>query len=231
MEIDTSKLEPGMKVKNYKELCGLLGVPVLSGSSKPRQVKKFEQYFTYHKFGREIIIDEIYPEGSIKLVPAKRTDKRFKDPRNIYQKYMINIILQSLNQSENHCIQNISKQELSTLVGLTDDSNSIYYDYKFTDEEWNEITLSHGERTAAVMKINSIFQTCFEMMQHKGLISIEKVKRGYYTITLTTKKRIINMSDSDLETQKEYLHEDFVRFLRKKIICKEDNQPTDDQSN
>lgn len=231
MEIDTSKLQPGMVVKNYKELCGLLGVPVLSGSSKPRQLKKFEEYFTYHKFGREIIIDEIYPEGVIKLTPAKKTDKRRKAPRDVYHKYLVNIILQILNQAENHCIQNISKHELSTLVGLTDDSNSIYYDYVFTDEEWNELSLSPGERAAAVMKINSIFQRGLQTLEQKNIITVERIERGVYTLTLVTKKKIINMSNTDFEDQKTYLHNDFVRFLRKHIIGKESPEEINDQSN
>lgn len=230
MEIDTSKLQPGMVIKNYKELCGLLGVKPTGGEAKKKQLNKFDTYFSYHKFGREIIIDEIYPDGVIKLIPAKKTDGRLKTPKNIYQKYLCNIILQILNQSENHCIQNISKQKLSTLVGLTDDSNSIYYDYMFTDEEWNELSLTPSERTAAVMKINSIFQKGLQMLKQKNIITVERVKRGVYTITLITKKKIINMSNADFENQKIYLHNDFVRFLRKHIIGKESPEKINDQS-
>lgn len=63
-EIDTSKLFIGMTVRNYKELCQLLGVAVKTGKARQLQEKEFLRFFDYEKMrhSNEYIILDVYPE-------------------------------------------------------------------------------------------------------------------------------------------------------------------------
>lgn len=53
-------IKQGMIVKNYKEMCNLLGEKVMAGNSKNSQLKEWERYFEYHKQGYSFIIDNIF---------------------------------------------------------------------------------------------------------------------------------------------------------------------------
>lgn len=72
MKVDN--LIKGMILKNYKELCSVLGIePKKTGSNSYKsQLKEFETRFEFHKEGHKIIIDKIYKEGKSKV--DKRTD-------------------------------------------------------------------------------------------------------------------------------------------------------------
>lgn len=72
--MDTSKLEVGMRVKNYKVLCELLGEPTKAGNPRIRQLNDFTRYFNYEKQGHAFIITEILNK------PKPKIDKR-KDPK------------------------------------------------------------------------------------------------------------------------------------------------------
>ena len=69
-----------MVVKNYKELCGLLGIEIKDGSSKRAQLKDLETLVLFHKSGIKFSIDEIYKIQKI------RKDLRLGYKRN-YEKY------------------------------------------------------------------------------------------------------------------------------------------------
>lgn len=58
--METKKLKKGMSIKNYKELCNLLDIPVVAGDSKKAQLKELERYCKYRKEGNKFVIDTIY---------------------------------------------------------------------------------------------------------------------------------------------------------------------------
>ena len=74
--MDVSKLEVGMRVKNYRVLCELLGEKVKGGNAKKSQLEDFSRYCDYRRDGYVFIIDKIHP------TPPKKIDKR-KDPNKI----------------------------------------------------------------------------------------------------------------------------------------------------
>lgn len=76
--MNIEKLKEGMVIKNYKELCNLLGLKVLNGKSKVYQIQNMERYFSYHKNGNKFIIDEIYD------TPKLKEDKRIIGDRSKY---------------------------------------------------------------------------------------------------------------------------------------------------
>lgn len=65
--MDTSKLEVGMRVKNYKVLCELLGEKVKGGKSKVLQLQDLERYIKYEKDGNAFIIKDVHSEPKHKV--------------------------------------------------------------------------------------------------------------------------------------------------------------------
>ena len=77
----------GLIIKNYKELCVLLGIKVTGGDSKKSQLKDLERYCKYHKEGNKFIIDEIYSEVKMKVDmrnTVKDDDKRHEGNSSVY---------------------------------------------------------------------------------------------------------------------------------------------------
>lgn len=61
LDIDTNNIEVGQIVKNYKELCVLLGQKISQGgSSRKAQLKEFARYFKWERDGQKYIITDIY---------------------------------------------------------------------------------------------------------------------------------------------------------------------------
>lgn len=52
-------LQVGQVIKNYKELCGLLGIKINTGKAKQIQLEKLNNFIKYHKEGNKFIIDEV----------------------------------------------------------------------------------------------------------------------------------------------------------------------------
>lgn len=59
--MDVKKIKVGMEIRNYKELCELLGVDIKTGgNAKIKQLKEFEKYFEWEKVGYSFKITKIY---------------------------------------------------------------------------------------------------------------------------------------------------------------------------
>lgn len=61
------KLYVGMVIKNYKELCMLLEIEVLTSNSKKAQLKEIERYVLLEKIGHKFIVKEIYKDIKPKI--------------------------------------------------------------------------------------------------------------------------------------------------------------------
>ena len=110
-DINTSALMPGTWIKNYKELCTLLEVPVRNGYQKKKQLEDFERYFAYEKSGIKFFITEVYDTP----LPEKQTHHNSK-----YVKYIQNILLSYLAEQSEEQI-NIKKAQLYLLLGMIND--------------------------------------------------------------------------------------------------------------
>lgn len=60
LDVDTNNIEIGQVVKNYKELCALLGEEECAGNSRKAQLKEFARYFEWEKSGQKFLITDIY---------------------------------------------------------------------------------------------------------------------------------------------------------------------------
>lgn len=96
--MNISNLKVDEKVKNYKELCNILDIPIVSGNSKIYQLKELERYCNFHKEGNGFVFDEIYN------IPKEKLDDKRLGNNNIYTKNIQSLILEMLLQSEDKTV-------------------------------------------------------------------------------------------------------------------------------
>ena len=90
-EIIKERVSVGMVIKNYKQLCQLLDLPVLSGgNTKQAQIKNLKCYMDFEKSGQKFIITDIFD------TPLTINDQRKLGNNSIYVKYIEVILLQYL---------------------------------------------------------------------------------------------------------------------------------------
>lgn len=173
VNIDTSKLHPGMIVKNYKELCKILGIEPKTSNSKIRQLKEIEELISYQKSGHAFIIKEVYDKKTLKFTLSKPRDKRYKNPRNIYTKYIQHILLQYLNFSTSNGTIYMTKTDIYKMLGLINESFGSSKSEKEFLEIFNNITMEEINviKTHAYTKMNSILKSALNSLRAKRLIS------------------------------------------------------------
>lgn len=110
-EIDTTGLEIGMVIKNYKELCKILGQDVKDGKSKKYQLENFKRYFDFEKSGQKFVIIDIYD------IPLTKEDRRKLGNNSIYVKYIELILLQYLSKQEGYT-KTFTKRNWWELLGM-----------------------------------------------------------------------------------------------------------------
>lgn len=80
-------LKTGMMIKNYKELCGVMGWKITTGKSKKLQMEELKRLCRFHKSGNSFIIDEVY-ETIIEKVDL-RTNGNNSDNFKEYQQFNV----------------------------------------------------------------------------------------------------------------------------------------------
>lgn len=106
--INTSKLKIGQVVKNYKELCALLGEEECAGNSRKAQLKEFARYFEWEKSGQKFLITDIYD------TPLPKEDGRNKGK---YVKCIEIILLNYLSKQKGYTYT-LSKKKWWELLGM-----------------------------------------------------------------------------------------------------------------
>lgn len=117
--LDTSDLEEGV-VYSYKQLCSILGIPMLSGNAKPHQLLELSRWFDYEKISTRYLIKEIY-EYPLSYLPIASTSKYISD--------MVEIMLSYL-YSSNEEVLYLKPSDVYLICGLT---NKRYIKYNTSD--------------------------------------------------------------------------------------------------
>lgn len=107
--VDCSKIKTGMVVKNYIELCNLLGEKVQTSNSKVSQMKRWSAYFRYEKQGHRFHILEVYQE------PLDVIDKR-RLREGKYLRCIEPLIVNMLQRSAGH--KRLAKISYFILLGM-----------------------------------------------------------------------------------------------------------------
>ena len=177
-EIDTSKLIIGMVIKNYKEMCNLIGEEIKTGKAKQLQLKNWKRYFDWEKDGQKFIIIDIYD------TPLPKEDLRRKGNNSIYKNYIELILLQYLSKQEGYR-KTFTKRNWLELLGMI---NSKYgkepktklkqLDYCINDQE---ITLFYIRSNK---KLERVLHDALSNLQREKLIIVE-----YETVIVSVDER------------------------------------------
>lgn len=103
--VDCSNLYLGQDIKNYKNMCLLLGEVEKAGDSKIYQIKNWERYFDFEKVGQHFIIKDIYED------PLPKIDGRITGNNSIYVQYIQLLLMKYLSNQPGYECQ-ITKNDL-----------------------------------------------------------------------------------------------------------------------
>lgn len=125
-ELTHEKLCVGQEIKNYKELCKILGLPEKAGNSKVAQITTLNQFCRLEKNNHKFIVKEIYD------CPLTREDKRHEGNRSLYVTLIESILLNYfLNNGKKEKVSyKLSKKELYKILGMINDNYSNGYSDK-----------------------------------------------------------------------------------------------------
>lgn len=167
-----TKLKPGDIIKNYKELCSILELPVLAGNSKKYQLKDLTRYFDFKKEGQKIIVLEVYSS------PKEKEDKRIEN--SVYLKY-IQIILMDLlvNRMDEKLSYSTNKKQLYLDLGMINEKykrnnivqiNNSLSGYGITDYDLETFYDKCGSR------LSDILESGLHGLENRRLIDYAKVR-------------------------------------------------------
>lgn len=143
--INTSRLRIGQVVKNYKELCVLLGEKEHAGNSRTAQLKEFARYFDWEKSGQKFLITDIYN------IPLPKEDKRNKGK---YVKCIEIILLNYLSKQKGYTYT-LGKRKWWEILGMVNRK----YD-KVSQEELLEI-----DPVITKFEIKHYYQRCNKKLE------------------------------------------------------------------
>lgn len=157
--IDTSGLEIGMVVKNYKEMCKILGRQEKNGKSKRIQIEDFKRYFDFEKSGQKFIITDIYD------TPLTKEDKRRLGNNSVYVKYIELILLQYLSKQDGYT-KTFTKRNWWELLGMV-------------NRKYNKISkkcLEDIDYTITPFEINHFYQRCNKKLEQILFSALNNLK-------------------------------------------------------
>lgn len=167
--IDLSRLESGIVVKNYKEMCEILDEDICGGDSKKAQLKEWARYFAWEKKGQKFIILDIYDE------PLPKDDGR--QNKNIYVKYIQVILMKILSKQKNTKEPfYITTNQLWKLLGMIndnyknislDDLNNMITDYEVTPFDMKKFYQRCNQR------LREILFSSLNKLEDRALIKYE----------------------------------------------------------
>lgn len=225
IKINFKNVKPGMRIKNYKKLCELLEIDFPKGGTvKHKQLREIDCYMSYQKCGYTYIIKDVYDKKTIKLSPLKPRDKRYKNPRNIYTRYINQILLQILNDSPEKKLNNIAFKDICALLNLVEvDDNGKYI---FKDTNGTFLKMTQKQRTLSIQKMVSILKSAISSLVNRRCITYQHSEREY-TISLSSSINVINLTEEEFQREKQILHEEFIEFIKSNYIEKgETNDPS-----
>ena len=168
LELNTSNIQEGMIIKNYKELCKLLNLNITTGKSKILQLKEIDRYMDLLKDKNSYIVLEIYD----KPIPSNVSSK--------YTHLIQNILLYYLSKQDNTVIY-LNKNDFIRILGL---ANNKYIEYKYKQKELTKLNVDDFniaefyKRCDA--KILSILESSLKSLKKRLLIDYSDAYKIYY---------------------------------------------------
>lgn len=203
--LDTSRLSVGDVVKNYIELCKLLGENQLKGDSKKYQLKNWQRFFSFEKIkGKQsFLILDIYDE------PLEKTDERKKGNNSIYSKYIETILVNYLSNIDDNT-KTFTRRNWWELLGMINRKYGKLTNaqIKTLDSSITDFEISHFYQRCN-RKLDTILITALNSLRRRRLIEWE-----YQTVVVygpNQKHSVATDSEVEniLKTEKYFLNEIF----------------------
>lgn len=215
--MNLNNLKPGMRIKNYRELCRLMELPIKTGEAKIKQIKEINEYITYDKDKYAFIIKTINDKRTINLMQLINMGKSHKNKRNIYIRHIIPILLQILNNSPGKKLNNIAFKDICVLLNLSEISEN--EKYIFTNTDGTELKMTQEQRTFAIQKMASVLKSSIKSLVNKNYIICQHNERKY-TISLSSSIFVINLQEEEFKKEQQMLHDEFIEFIKSNYIKK-----------
>ena len=193
--MELSKLEPfiGHSIKNYKEMCNILGEDKKNGGkSKVAQLKEWERYFKYQREGHKFKIIEIYDE----VLPKKDGRKLGNNSKYVSSIELI-LIDFLLKQKDNNYV--LTKKHWFSIIGMV---NKNYLDEKYIDYLFgigiSKFYINDFIRRSK-NKLDSILFTSLDNMKRRNLLEyvqqvvIKPIVGNYFIADKKQEKQIIDV--------------------------------------
>lgn len=201
-------ISPGKTFKNYKELCGVLEIPVKSSSkSKMYQLKELSRFCSYRRSGHTFIIDEVFE------IPLDKVDNRGKSEgsrnnNNIYSNAIQLMITDLLAQCKGHI--SISRSRLQFRIGMTNENYSELSEYirKLSNYTGIAVHVLYDFYNLNNVNFKQRIESALNILQDKSVIMYKTVfKIGKRRIYNQTRTATPDEEELIMECQKEILEE------------------------
>lgn len=203
IEINTSRLQVGQVVKNYKELCALLGEEVKTGKLKQLQLDNLKRYFDWEKAGQKFIITDIYD------TPLPKIDGRSSGNNSKYVKCIELLLLRYLLDKKDYTAT-LTKRNWWQILGMI---NNKYNQIERDKEKREELQKNNPILTS--YEIKHFYQRSNKKLQQilfSALNSLASRKLIEYEIETVIVK----------EDDKGRMRHEIATQYEKKVILKEE---------
>ena len=217
--ININNLKEGQTIKNYKELCSILGIKICSGNSKIKQLKELDHYIKYSKQGNKYIIEEIYSNPIISIKELKQGK---------YIKQLSNIIIEYLYNSKE--LDQIPLFKLLNVLGITNTNYESVNKYRKEYSQIAEINLAsiYYFYSNTKMEFKRIIESCLNNLQkrrilnwHRCTMIIDNNSNKVYKADEETEKLII---DTEYLALKELNKSNMFELMKDKKALREFNE-------
>ena len=151
-------------IKNYPELCEIIGEKNKTGKSKILQLKEWERYFEYDKVGNQFIIREIYDN------PLDKQDGKYINPIDVLNEYE----LYNLLKSQPDGMFDFNYMELAESLGYIN-SDYVYYRNRQKELTAKLTGLSEKEDKYEFNKMRKVIHDIYDWIPRKYKYRIDKV--------------------------------------------------------
>ncbi len=165
--MDLDNLKNDMIVKNYKEMCLILGEETMEGNSRKAQIKEWERHFDYERQGNKYIIKEVY---------STPLPKDFSD-NDVYTKYVQVILMKHLKE------QGSGEFTMKQLLQLCGFVNQYWDDMNLLAEYVDENDITYQQARYYYNQLYGHVYTyctkaitrCLDRLQKRGFLRWNKV--------------------------------------------------------
>lgn len=168
--MNLEKLEVGLIVKNYKEMCSLFGEGTCTGKSKELQLKNWNRFFNHQKQGHKFIITEIFKEAK----PKQKASRR--GVGSVYSNMIQSLIVHMLLKNETHTFS-VSKSKFIEDLGITNRNYSESKSYLLELSQFLEIDIKYIYDFYNINDSNftGMVERALEILEDKRIIRVSNI--------------------------------------------------------